>query len=488
VAAAATRWPAATALVDGGRQWTFAALAERVASAGAALVRSGIRRDDRVAVWAPNSAAWIVSALGAAHVGATLVPINTRSRGAEAADILLRSRAVALLTVDEFLGTDYVAMLRATGVPLPELRVTLDVHDLLDAPTAEVEPAVCDPQAISHVQFTSGTTGRPKGAMLRHRAMCATTRDWCRGVGLVEGDRYLVVSPMFHVSGHKTGVLACLTAGATMYPHAVFDPVTVMQRVQDERITMLPGPPTIYQAMLEHPARGDYDLSSLRLAVTGAAAIPPVLVERMRAELGFTDVVTAYGTTETTGVVTMCDASDDATTIAQTSGRAIPGVEVHIADDDGEILVRGHNVMAGYLDDPEATAAAIDEEGWFHTGDVGSLDERGNLRITDRLTDVFHVGGFNAYPAEIEAAMLRHPAVAQVAVIGVPDDRLGEVGHAYVVARDRERRDEGALIAWCREQMANYKVPRGITFVDALPLTASGKVRKFELRGPASER
>jgi acyl-CoA synthetase (AMP-forming)/AMP-acid ligase II len=315
--------------------------------------------------------------------------------------------------------------------------------------------------------------------------MCGTTRDWCRGVGLERGDRYLIVSPMFHVSGHKTGMLACLTAGATMYPHAVFDPVAVMERVEREQINMLPGPPTIYQSLLEHPRRHEFDLRSLRLAVTGAAAIPPVLVERMRAELGFDRVVTAYGTTETTGVVTMCDASDDARTIAETSGRPVPGVEVRLADGTDEVLVRGYNVMAGYLDDPAATAAAIDGDGWFHTGDVGAFDDGGNLRITDRLVDVFHVGGFNAYPAEIEAAMLRHPAVAQVAVIGVPDERLGEVGHAFVVGRAGHDVDEVELLAWCREQMANYKVPRGITLCDALPLTASGKVQKFSLRRPA---
>jgi acyl-CoA synthetase (AMP-forming)/AMP-acid ligase II len=252
-------------------------------------------------------------------------------------------------------------------------------------------------------------------------------------------------------------------------------------------VTVLPGPPTIYQAMLGHPRRAEFDLGSLRLAVTGAAAIPPVLIERMRDELGFAQVVTAYGITETTGVVTMCAASDDVRTIAATSGRPVPGVEVRIDDGTGEILVRGYTVMAGYLDDPVATADAIDADGWFHSGDVGSFDDRGNLRITDRLTDVFHVGGFNAYPAEIEAAMLRHPMVAAVAVVGVPDDRLGEVGHAFVVPRDgfdAGPDDQGeALLGWCREQMANYKVPRTVTFVEELPMTASGKVQKFALRG-----
>jgi HIP---CoA ligase len=487
VAGAAALWPDAVALVDDDVRWDFAGLATRAASAATTLGSFGVTPGDRVAIWAPNSAAWVVAALATAHAGATLVPINTRSKGAEAADVLQRSGAVLLLTVPEFLGHDFAEMLRRTGATLPALRGTLWLDDLLanpaPSPTSPISPAAAvDPDDISHVQFTSGTTGRPKGAMLRHRAMCGTTREWCRSVGLIPGDRYLIVSPMFHVSGHKTGVLACLTAGATIYPQAVFDPVAVMERVEREAITVLPGAPTIYQALLEHPRRKEFDLSSLRLAVTGAAAIPPVLVERMRDDLGFESVVTAYGITETTGVVTMCDAGDDVRTIAETSGRAVAGVEVRIAPADGEILVRGYNVMAGYLDDPEATATAIDDEGWFHTGDVGSLDEHGNLRITDRLTDVFHVGGFNAYPAEIEAAMLRHPGIAQVAVVGMRDERLGEVGHAFVVARAGEQLQADEVLAWCREQMANYKVPRRITFVEDMPQTASGKVQKFELR------
>jgi acyl-CoA synthetase (AMP-forming)/AMP-acid ligase II len=480
LADAVDRWSDRVAVVEGAIRWTFGELAERSAAAARFLAERGAVPGARVAIWAPNSATWVVAALGVAQTGATLVPINTRSKGAEAADVLRRSRATALLTVGDFLGNDFAAMLRSTGEDLDDLHEVLDV-DVLGGPDHRPMVGMCSPDDVSHIQFTSGTTGRPKGAMLRHRAMCGTTRVWCDGVGLQPDDRYLIVSPMFHVSGHKTGVLACLASGATMHPHAVFDPVEVMRRVDHEAITVLPGPPTIYQAMLEHPRRGEFDLSSLRLAVTGAASIPPVLVRRMREELGFDRVVTAYGTTETTGVITMCRASDDVRTIAETSGRPVPGVEVRIAPDDGEILVRGYNVMAGYLDDPDATATAIDAAGWFHTGDVGSLDESGNLRITDRLTDVFHVGGFNAYPAEIEAAMLRHPSVAQVAVVGVPDARLGEVGHAFVVPRGAEV-DAAEMLAWCREQMANYKVPRAITFVDELPQTSSGKVQKFELR------
>jgi acyl-CoA synthetase (AMP-forming)/AMP-acid ligase II len=265
--------------------------------------------------------------------------------------------------------------------------------------------------------------------------------------------------------------------------------------VARERATVLPGPPTLYQAMLHHPRRADADLSSLRLAVTGAAAVPTSLVERMRADLGFTTVVTAYGLTESTGMVTICRPDDDAETIATTSGRAIPGVEVRVVDDagrevtrgePGEIVCRGHNVMQGYFEDPEATAEAIDADGWLHTGDIGTMDERGYVRITDRKKDMFIVGGFNAYPAEIEDLLLSHPDIAQVAVVGVPDERLGEVGVAYVVPAPGTDPSPDDIMAWARATMANYKVPRRVVVVDALPLNASGKVLKYQLRQRAT--
>ena len=505
---AAEQFGDARALTDDGGTFTFTELASACGRVAAALAGFGLRPGDRAAIWAPNSSEWAVAALGAAFAGVVLVPINTRAKGEEAALLVARARCRALFTTRGFLGADYPAMLHASGIALPELVHTVVLRGEArpgEHPWAGFLAEAGDrtlvvdvrPDDISHVQFTSGTTGSPKGAMLRHGALCRTTRDWVANVGLVAGDRYAIVSPFFHISGHKTGVLACLTAGATMLPQPVFDAVEVMRRVQDERITVLPGPPTIYQTLLAHPRRPEFDLSSLRLAVTGAAAIPPVLIERMVHELGFRDVITAYGITETTGVCTMCRPGDDLALIAESSGRAIPGVEIRIADPDGhelppratgEILVRGDNVMAGYLDDPDATAAAIDAGGWFHSGDVGWVDEQGNLRITDRLGDVFIVGGFNAYPAEIEAVLLRHPSVARVAVIGEPDERLGEVGCAFVVTPpdvERSPATAGAIVEWCRERIANYKVPRRVLFVDALPENASGKVLKHDLRAIA---
>jgi acyl-CoA synthetase (AMP-forming)/AMP-acid ligase II len=259
----------------------------------------------------------------------------------------------------------------------------------------------------------------------------------------------------------------------------------------------------LYLGILDHPGRHDLDLGSLRLAVTGAAAVPEEMIARMRSELTFDVVLTAYGLTESTGVVTMCRVDDDPRTIATTSGRAIPGVEVRVVDDNGaevhrglqgEIVCRGHNVMPGYWNDPVATAEAIDADGWLHTGDIGTMDDRGYVAITDRKKDMFIVGGFNAYPAEIENAILAHPAVAQVAVVGIRDERMGEVGAAFVVPRHGHDVDPDQLIRWCRDNMANYKVPRRVLVVEGLPTNASGKVLKFELRdrlgdgGPTSPR
>ena len=499
----ANAWPDELACVDGERHVSYGELRDEVVRAAAALAASGLHKDDAIALWAPNGLEWITVSLAAAYVGARVVPLNTRYRADEAADILHRSRARMLFTVNGFLGYDYVTSLRSSAIELPQLRETVllrgegggdrDVVPL-DAflQRADGLPRITvTADDVSHIQYTSGTTGRAKGAMLVHGAMVGTTRDWIANVGLGRGDRYLIVSPFFHISGHKTGVLACLTAGATIYPQALFDPVAVMQRVQNERITVLPGPPTIYQSLLEHPRRGEFDLSSLQLAVTGAASIPAVLIGRMFDELGFDRVISAYGITETTGLVTMCRPGDDRDTIASTSGRVVSGVEIKIASTPdgsgdtaaGEILVRGYNVMRGYLDDPEATSEAIDDEGWFHSGDVGWLDDAGNLRITDRIKDLFIVGGFNVYPAEIEALLLTHSAVAAVAVVGVPDERMGEVGVAFVVARQQIAAED--LIAWCRERLANFKVPRRVHFLDALPTNASGKVTKFELRAQA---
>jgi acyl-CoA synthetase (AMP-forming)/AMP-acid ligase II len=506
VAAAVERGGETTAVIDGDVELTYAALDGAARTFGAALVASGIEPGDRVALWAPNCAEWIVAVIGLWQAGATLVPINTRFKGPEAAVLLTRSRAKALVTVTDFLDTDYLALLDAAGEPLPDLETVVVAKgpardssvawaDLLDRATddgrAEVDRRASartddDP---SDILFTSGTTGMPKGVVMTHGRTCRVAEDWVAMTGLRAGDRYLMVNPYFHMFGLKAGILASVAAGATMFPEPVFDAGRVLERVAAEGITVLPGAPTIYQSLLDHPDRDAHDLGTLRVAVTGAADIPVQLIERVREELPFQVVVTGYGLTEA-GTASATTPDDDPETVATTVGRARPGFELRILDGErevpvgepGEVVLRGPSVMAGYLDDPEATAATLSEDGWLRTGDLGVLDERGNLRIVGRSKDMFIVGGFNAYPAEIEGALLRHPDVQQVAVIGIPDERLGEVGMAFVVPRAADPGVGDAILAWAKEQMANYKVPRRIELVDALPMNATGKVVKDELR------
>jgi acyl-CoA synthetase (AMP-forming)/AMP-acid ligase II len=351
--------------------------------------------------------------------------------------------------------------------------------------TARERADALGPDDLSDIFFTSGTTGLPKGAMLTHGQTIRLYLAWSELAGVRPGDRYLLVNPFFHTFGYKAGIIACLLRGATIVPQPVFDVDTTLALVERERITVLPGPPTLYTSIVDHPHRTRYDLSSLRVAVTGATTVPVVLVERMREELALSTVITAYGLTETCGTATMCRPDDDPVTVATTSGRAVSDVEVRVdapVGSPGEVRVRGYNVMRGYFEDEAATKEVIDADGWLHTGDIGVLDERGYLRITDRVKDMFIVGGFNAYPAEIEQVLARHEAVAEVAVVGVPDERLGEVGRAFVVRRPGARVGEEDLIAYCRERLANFKVPRVVTFLDTLPRNASGKVTKATLR------
>ncbi|MCX4725918.1 FadD3 family acyl-CoA ligase [Streptomyces sp. NBC_01306] len=517
VRSAAERYGEREAVVDGRTRISYTELGERVERAAAACIASGVDAGDRVAVWAPNTVDWIVSALGAVTAGAVLVPLNTRFKGAEAAYVLERSRAKLLFVTGTFLGASYVASLRraagtgsGTGpLPgLPQLEQVVVLSD--DAPESfrtwkdflaggehisdaavRARADAVDSSALSDIIFTSGTTGRPKGAVITHAQTLRCYGIWCELAGLREGDRYLIVNPFFHTFGYKAGIIACLMRGATMVPQPVFNVDTVLANVTAERISVLPGPPTLHQSLLDHPARDQHDLSALRLVVTGAAVVPLQLVERLRSELHIATVITAYGLSEASGIVTMCRRTDTAEVVATTSGRAIPDTEVRVSappGEPGEVLVRGFNVMREYFEAPEATAEAFTPDGWLRTGDVGILDAAGNLRITDRIKDMFIVGGFNAYPAEIEQLLGLHPDIADLAVVGIPDGRLGEVGKAYVVRRPGATLTADDLIAWSRREMANYKVPREVEFVTELPRNASGKVVKGELRGRSGGR
>ncbi|WP_232062699.1 FadD3 family acyl-CoA ligase [Mycobacterium novum] len=467
------RFGDAEAIADGPVRLSFSQLADRVRCAAGAFAAAGVAKGDRVAIWAPNSAEWIIAAFGLLTAGGVLVPVSTRFKTAEADDIIRRSGAKLVLVEKGFLGLDFTA---PPGIPVIDLK-----SDFL-ASGAPLQRAV-DGGDIADIIFTSGTTGRPKGVMMSHQQNLRLYAEWCDLADLREGDRYLMVNPFFHTFGYKAGCIAACIRGATMIPVRVFDVDVVAELIETERITMLPGPPTLYQSLLDAPS--GRDLSSLRAAVTGAADIPVDLIRRIRSELPFQSIMTGYGLTEA-GTVTASRRGDSFEDIATTAGQACADIEICIAGDAeaGEVLVRGYNVMAGYLDDPAATAEAIDEQGWLHTGDIGTIDDAGRLRIVGRMKDMFIVGGFNAYPAEIEGFLLEHPAVAQAAVIGVPDERLGQVGKAFVVKRAPQL-SESELIAWSRDRMAGFKVPRSVRFVDRLPLNATGKVDKGQLETQA---
>lgn len=497
-ALAAARWGDAPALLEHGEVWSFNQLWAKCREATSALLARGVGEGDRIAIWAPNSREWVVAAVAAMTCGAAIVPLNTRLKGREAGDILRRTHARMMFTVRGFLGIDYPALLSAEDLPDLAETVLLDsdfgsfLASGKGAEDATIDAALARLTAdhLSDILFTSGTTGVPKGVMMTYGRVIPQCGVWIGNTGLSAGERYLIVNPFFHSFGFKVGWVACLISGAVIVPMPQFDVASARDSIVRDRINFLPGPPTIFQMLLADKEREDFDCSSLRGGTTGAATVPPVLVERIRTELGMKDIITAYGMTECVNI-TSCRPGDPVDVIATTCGAAIPGNEVIIAGEDGqevprgetgEIWVRGQGVMLGYLDDPAATEEAIDANGWLHTGDVGTMDANGYVRITDRLKDMYISGGFNVYPAEVEKLLSNHPAVGMVAVVGIADDRMGEVGKAYVVLRPGAAATEAEMAAWSKENMANYKVPRSFVFVDDVPRNASGKVLKTELR------
>lgn len=509
VAQSAADYGERLAISDGDVVLSYRQLDAARIDAARAFLAAGLEPGERIAIWAPNIYQWIIAAIGAQSIGGVLVPLNTRMKGHEAAYILRASAARMLFTVGDFLGVNYPALLNGESLPAMNRRVMLEGEaegceswDAFLAAGAGITEAEVAKRAAAvnaddplDILFTSGTTGNPKGVVTCHGQNIRTFENWSATVGLRADDNYLVINPFFHSFGYKAGWLASIIRGAHILPVRSFDLDAVMEQIQRDRVSMIPGPPTIYQSLLAHPRRGDYDLSSLRLAVTGAAPVPVSLVEQMRKELGFEVVVTAYGLTESCGVVSICRPEDSAERISHSSGRAMDGVEVKLVDaegnavpvgSEGEIWFRGFNVMREYLDNPEETARTITAEGWLKTGDVGVMDADGYIRITDRIKDMFIVGGFNTYPAEIENILSGMPGVARAAVIGVPDERLGEVAFAYIVAAADVALNEEQVIAWSRENMANYKVPRGVRFVEELPMNAGGKVLKNQLREQAA--
>lgn len=494
------------AIVDQRSRLTYGEVAERMTDLAAGLIAAGLRKGESVGVWLPNCVEWVIAAMGVQAAGGVIVPLNTRYKGPEVAHALGKSKARFLIHGDRFLGIDYSAILASTELPQVEHRLLVDLEGpdsgefgRFVAAGAANDQARAEAQArmvalsgddVSDIIFTSGTTGAPKGVVTTHQQNVRTYVEWVRATTLNGDDRYLLIWPMSHCSGYKSGWLAGVIAGATVYAEAVLDIDRLIERTVSEQISFLPGPPPLFQSLLRVQDKGGGGLTPLRVMGTGGTMIDPAMIAGVRSELGAEVVYAGYGLTECCGTAAMIRGDDPHDMVLTSSGRAIDGVELAAMGPDGQILppgqegelvTRGYHVMQGYLDDPEATAAAIDGDGWLHTGDLGMLDAEGFVYITGRAKDMYIVGGFNCYPAEIENAIQPHAAVREVAVVGVPDQRMGEAGLAYVVREPGATTSEEELISWCREHMANYKVPRTIRFVDALPRNAMGKVEKFKL-------
>ena len=512
---AASRRGPLEAVVDGDVRLDFAALAARAERAARALRSLGLRRGDRVAIWASNGWRWVVAACGVWRIGAALVPLATRWKAPEVGPLLQRTDARLLFAEHASASERPLASLVARYGPPCASRPIAGLADLerivsLDAAGAEGAPigepwddfvargegaaGLDDPEvradALAEILFTSGTTGAPKGVELCQGQILRAYWDWSGIGGLREGDRFLVIPPYSHGFGVNAGILACLMRGAANVPVAVFEPRSALERIARERISVISGPPTLFATLMNLEGFDPRAVASLRLAFVGAAAVPPELIQAMRRRMGIERVCNAYGLIEAC-VVSMTRADDPPEVIATTTGRAMPGVEVRIVGRDGaelpdgepgEVWARSQGVMRGYWRDPEQTAAALTSDGWCRTGDVGVRDAAGHLRVVDRLKDAYNCGGFSAFPAEIENRLLERAEIAQVAVVGVPDARLGEVGHAFAVPAAGRRIDEREVLAWARANMANYKAPRRVHVVDALPLNANGKVRKDLLR------
>jgi acyl-CoA synthetase (AMP-forming)/AMP-acid ligase II len=513
---AARRHPGRNAVVDGDLRLTFAELEREMLACVRAMTAIGVGPGDRVALWAPNSARWVLAALGVLGAGGVLVPVNTRFTGPEAAYVLEKSGAGTLVVVTDFLDQDYLGMLRDAA---PDSPVLAPGHTVVasgeapagqlgwgeflatgaNVPLAAAEAAVqaVTSDSLSDIMFTSGTTGHPRGVMLTHGQSLRAHGWLAKVMDFRPGDRYLIVPPFFHTFGYKAGWMACLVHGVTILPVDVFTASRVLAAVEREKVSILLGPPTVFQEILDSPDRGRFDLSSLRVTMVSATTVPPALVRRIREELGPDIAISCYGLTEATSLVTTTFPTVDSVEDVVTSvGRAAWQVELRVVDaagdelprdTPGELLCRGWNVMQGYWQEPERTAEAVDPDGWLHTGDIAVMDARGFVRITDRLKDVVLVGGFNVYPAEVERVLSGHPAVEAVAVVGTPDERLGEVPVAFVVLRADDGAAPEQILEWARDRLANFKLPRTVAFVDALPRNASMKVLKNQLRTAARD-
>ncbi|WP_181019910.1 AMP-binding protein [Nonomuraea typhae] len=496
-------------VVDGAVRLTMRDLREQAAAVGRGLMALGVGPGDRVAIWGLNDASWVVHAFGIWDAGGVIVPLSARYKGFEAAEMITKTGA-EVLVVGEGPGG---AALGDLLPPLPGVRHVVgfdEVRQAASGPGAVGRAALGSGRAwtgagaldvearalavrsddLCEIMSTSGTTGTPKGVMLDHAQVLRGYWDWAEIVTLGPGDRYPVIAPFNHGFGLNAGMIACVLRRATMMPIGTFTPDGLMALVESGKVSILAGPPTMFYRLLDELDQRDRDVSSLRVAICGAAAVPATLITRLVERVGLERMINAYGLMEGT-VVSMTRAGDPIEVIASSTGRVVPGIEVKIvglageevpSGGRGEILQRGYGVMRGYWGEPEKTAEVVDADGWLHTGDIGVLDELGNLSIVDRKKELYIVNGFNVSPAEVEALLLREGSLAQVAVVGVPDSVSGEAGCAFVVPRSGASVTAAGLVSWARANMAGYKVPKRVIVVDELPANPNGKTDKITLR------
>ncbi len=523
------QFPEREAIVSGQQRVNYATLIDKVNSLASALLQMGVKKGDKVAIWMSNIPEWVYVHFACMKIGAPVIPINTRYKVHELEYILRKSDSTTLFMMDHFLKIDYMPMIYEVCPELNECRpgaleagkvpllrnvivigdrsypgmlayesVLQSGKDNSSASALESAQKAVQPEDTYLIPFTSGTTGFPKGVVTTHYQYVKIIEGFSQRFQMTEEDRILVVSPFFHNMGNMTGMTLGACHGACILPMESFDPGEALRLIDEEKASNFSGSPTMYIMMLDHPDFPQRDTTSIRGCIIGGADVSPDLVRTIQDKMGIKDVISAYGMTENTGISTCSRPGDPIDVIANTAGRLMFGdCELMMADPEtgqevprgtqGEIRTRGWYVMKEYYKQPEETAAAFDSNGWFCTGDLGTMDENGYVRITGRLKDMFITGGVNAYPAEIESFLMTNPKIGMVAVAGVPDRRMGEVAMAFVKLKEGETATDEEIIAFAREKMANYKAPKYVKFVDDFPMTATGKIQKFILKDQATQ-
>lgn len=507
----ARRFPARPAVFYAGETITYRALADQVNRLAAGLVKLGIEPGDKIAIWMSNIPEWIVAYFAIAKAGGVVVPMNTRYRTHEVEYILGNAEAKAAFIAPGFLGIDYAGMLAEVRGHLPLFREAIavgatapgtcpyaEVLALGENPAAQEElarrEARLNPKDCVFILYTSGTTGHPKGAMLSHHNMAENARQITEIMRISENDVFLLAVPFFHCFGCVMGILGAITWGAAIVPSPVFKADEALRLVEKHRVSVVYGVPTMFVLELEEQRRAKaagrpYDVSSLRTGIMAGAPCPVEVMRGTMDELGC-NVCICYGLTEASPVITMTRFDDPIDKRVETVGKPLPGVEVKVVDDarrevplgeTGELACRGYNVMLGYWKNPEATREVIDEQGWLYTGDLATIDPEGYVRIVGRKKDMYIVGGFNVYPAEVEEVLFTHPGVQNVAVVGVPDRVMGEVGMAFIIPRAGHNPDPQEVVDFCAHRIAGFKVPRYVVVATEFPMTPSGKVQKYKL-------